>query len=186
MAAGGGEVLFDPGGHQRSRRLDERRGRGGAAGTRRVSFTQPDFCEVSGLTVRVEGVVDGKFLVKPQGRDGLVHFMDHVHVSSVRTNVADPTKSVSDDERAVTKDLKVVDNGDGTLTITVLATGNFVVYGGNGKAIARNPGQVRFQSSSTTRAHRGTRRTTWSSRTSASSRVRPVAATTSVRPPSAR
>ena len=45
----------------------------------------------------------------------------------------------------MSKDLKVIDNGDGTLTITVLATGNFAVYGADGKAIARNPGQVRFQ-----------------------------------------
>ena len=27
----------------------------------------------------------------------------------------------------------------------MLATGNFTVFGENGKAIARNPGQVRFQ-----------------------------------------
>ena len=43
------------------------------------------------------------------------------------------------------KDLKVTDNGDGTLTILVLGTGNFVVYDHDGKAIARNPGQVRFE-----------------------------------------
>ena len=53
--------------------------------------------------------------------------------------------SVSTEERSVSKDLKVVDNGDRTLTITVLATGNFTVYGEDGKAIARNPGQTRFQ-----------------------------------------
>ena len=44
----------------------------------------------------------------------------------------------------LTKDLSVVDNGDGTLTIEVLATGAFTLYGPNGKAIARDPGQVRF------------------------------------------
>ncbi|MGH9289999.1 MAG: hypothetical protein ACRD0V_17180 [Acidimicrobiales bacterium] len=43
------------------------------------------------------------------------------------------------------KDLRVTDNGDGTLTILVLATGNTVVSGPDGKAIARNPGQVRFE-----------------------------------------
>jgi hypothetical protein len=43
------------------------------------------------------------------------------------------------------KDLRITDNGDGTLTILVLATGNSVVYGANGKAIARNPGQIRFE-----------------------------------------
>ena len=104
------------------------------------SFTVTDFCEVSGLTVQIHGVVDGTFLAKPQGHDARIHFMDHLHVTRVLTNVGSGA-SVSDDERTVVKDLRVVDNGDGTLTITVLATGNFVVYDADGKAIARNPGQ---------------------------------------------
>ena len=108
------------------------------------SFTVTDFCEVSGLTVQIHGVVDGTFLAKPQGHDARIHFMDHLHVTRVLTNVGSGA-SVSDDERTVVKDLRVVDNGDGTLTITVLATGNFVVYDADGKAIARNPGQSRLQ-----------------------------------------
>jgi hypothetical protein len=107
-------------------------------------FTVTDFCEVSGLTVQIDGVVDGRFLATPQGDDRLVHFMDHLHVSRVLTNVG-TGDSISDDERTVVKDLRVVDNGDGTLTITVLATGNMVAYDADGKAIARNPGQSRFQ-----------------------------------------
>jgi hypothetical protein len=43
------------------------------------------------------------------------------------------------------KDLRVTDNGDGTLTVLVVATGNAVVYREDGKAIARNPGQTRFE-----------------------------------------
>ncbi|MBA3718709.1 MAG: hypothetical protein H0W95_00215 [Nocardioidaceae bacterium] len=34
---------------------------------------------------------------------------------------------------------------DGTSTILVLATGNSLLYGSTGKAVARNPGQVRFE-----------------------------------------
>ena len=41
--------------------------------------------------------------------------------------------------------MRVTENGDGTLTILVLATGNAVLYGPDGKAIARNPGQTRFE-----------------------------------------
>ena len=52
----------------------------------------------------------------------------------------------------------MTDNGDGTLTILVLTTGPAAVYGPDGKAIARNPGQVRFESWSTTAARRPTRR----------------------------
>ena len=39
----------------------------------------------------------------------------------------------------------MTENDDGTLTILVLATGNAVLYGPDGKAIARNPGQTRFE-----------------------------------------
>jgi hypothetical protein len=52
---------------------------------------------------------------------------------------------VTDFSKTLEKDLRITDNGDGTLTILVLATGNAVVYDENGKAIARNPGQVRFE-----------------------------------------
>jgi hypothetical protein len=38
----------------------------------------------------------------------------------------------------------VTDNGDGTLTILVLSTGNIAVFGPDGKALTRNPGQVRL------------------------------------------
>jgi hypothetical protein len=103
-----------------------------------------DFCDVPGLDVQVDGVVDGTFHVMSRGRDGLVYFMDHVRATRVLTNVANGA-TVSDREITVSKDHKVVDNGDGTLTITVLATGNFTLYGADGKALARNPGQVRFQ-----------------------------------------
>jgi hypothetical protein len=41
--------------------------------------------------------------------------------------------------------LRITDNGDGTITILVLATGNAVLYGEDGKALARNPGQIRFE-----------------------------------------
>ena len=45
----------------------------------------------------------------------------------------------------IDKDLRVTDNGDGTLTILILATGNTVHYGEDGKAIAWNPGQQRIE-----------------------------------------
>ncbi|HET6918828.1 MAG TPA: hypothetical protein VFI46_05095, partial [Jiangellaceae bacterium] len=41
--------------------------------------------------------------------------------------------------------LDATDNGDGTLTVLFLATGNSVTFGPDGKAIARNPGQIRFE-----------------------------------------
>ena len=102
-----------------------------------------DFCGEPGLTVRFDQVVDGRFQAGARGKDGLIYFAEHVAFTSVITNL-DNGNMVTDKGRVLTKDISVVDNGDGTLTIEVLATGPFTLYGPDGKAIARDPGQVRF------------------------------------------
>jgi hypothetical protein len=107
------------------------------------SFVDSDFCG-AGLEVRFDVVVDGQFLVTRRGRDGLVYFMEHIHRTDTVTNLANG-RTITDDERTVSKDVHVIDNGDGTLTVVVLATGNFTIYGEDGRAIARNPGQIRFE-----------------------------------------
>ena len=107
------------------------------------TFVDPNFCG-AGMAVQFDGVVDGRFRGVRQGRDGLVHFMDNVRSSNVLTNLANG-KTLSDSSNTMSRDLKVVDNADGSLTITVLATGNFTLFGTDGKAIARDPGQIRFR-----------------------------------------
>ena len=65
--------------------------------------------------------------------------MQHGTERDVLTNVANG-KSVTSVANVIEKDKRITDNGDGTLTILIMATGNAVLYGANGKAIARNPG----------------------------------------------
>src|SRR6266508_3801975 len=89
-------------------------------------------------------VLDGRVHAVPHGPDGLPYFGVHFVRTDVFTNLAND-KSVTGVVNEIDKDLRVTDNGDGTLTILVLATGNFVLYGEDGKAIARNPGQIRFE-----------------------------------------
>ena len=107
------------------------------------SFIDPDLCG-AGLEVRFDVVVDGRFLVTRRGSDGLVYFMEGIHRTDTMTNLANG-RTLTEDERTVQKDLHVTDNGDGTLTVLVLATGNYTLYGADGRAIARNPGQIRFE-----------------------------------------
>jgi hypothetical protein len=143
-----------------------------------------NFCDVSGLTVRQDFTIDGRFAIKSRGSQQLPYFQQHGRVRVVTTNVA-TGEFVTEVSRTLEKDLHITNNGDGTLTILVLATGNAVVYDENGKAIARNPGQVRFE---LLIDHGGTPRTppmTSSSSSSGSSRSPLVAATTSA-PPSRR
>jgi len=103
-----------------------------------------DFCDVDGLTVRLDTTVDGRFLVKTRGADRLAYYQEHLKVHQVITNVA-TREFVTEVDTVLNKDHRVTDNGDGTLTVRVLATGNGTLYGSNGKALARNPGQVRFE-----------------------------------------
>jgi len=102
-----------------------------------------DFC-VDGLTVRLDTTVDGRFLVRRQGADQLAYYQEHLKIRQVITNVA-TGEFVTEVDTVLSKDHRVTNNGDGTLTITVLATGNGTLYASNGTAIARNPGQVRYK-----------------------------------------
>jgi hypothetical protein len=103
-----------------------------------------NFCGVSGLTVEFAVVRDGRAHAVPHGRDGLAYFGFHVKETQVVTNLANGN-SVNSFSSFTNKDLRVTDNGDGTLTILILTTGNAVLYGEDGKVIARNPGQVRVE-----------------------------------------
>ncbi len=103
-----------------------------------------DFCGVPGLTVEFATVRDGHGHAVPHGRDGLVYFGFNIKQTELVTNLANGN-SVASASSFVDKDLRVTDNGDGTLTILILTTGNAVLYGEDGKVIARNPGQTRFE-----------------------------------------
>ena len=106
-------------------------------------FVEENFCD-AGLTVEIAVVRDIRIQAAQRGRDRLVYFLHHVTETAVITNLAND-KSVRSVSSAIDKDLRVTNNGDGTLTVLILATGNAVVYGENGKAIARNPGQIRIE-----------------------------------------
>jgi hypothetical protein len=106
-------------------------------------FVDDDFCG-AGLAVEVAVTLDIRVHALPRGRDRLVYFLHHVTETDVLTNLANG-RSLRSFVRVTDKDLRVTDNGDGTLTVLVLATGNAVLYGENGKAIARNPGQIRIE-----------------------------------------
>jgi hypothetical protein len=106
-------------------------------------FVDPNFCG-AGLTVEVSVVLDIRVHANPHGRDRLVYFLQHATERDVFTNLANG-KSVTSVAKVIEKDQRVTDNGDGTLTVLIKATGNAVVYGANGKAIARNPGQIRIE-----------------------------------------
>jgi hypothetical protein len=113
-----------------------------------ASETIPNYCD-AGLTVQLDTVLDGQFLFNPHGPDGVPYFHLNAHFTAVFTNL-DNGNTVTRAGKFVNKDLRVTDNGDGTLTVLNLDTGFFNVYGPDGKtpdskAIARDSGQVRLK-----------------------------------------
>jgi hypothetical protein len=107
------------------------------------TFVDEDFCG-AGLTVDGTFVVDGSLLVVAHGPDGLAYFLEHLSGTTTFTNRANG-KTVTIEGSALSKDLRVTDTGDGTLTILGLRTGNDVFYGPDGNVIGRNPGQIRVE-----------------------------------------
>lgn len=106
------------------------------------SEVESDFC--GDLTVRIDFEVRVSFLFNPHGPDGLAYFMENVHGWVSFTNVANG-KTLTSVFDNVVKDLKVTDNGDGTLTILVMATGSNKIYGPDGRLLFNDPGQIRFE-----------------------------------------
>ena len=111
------------------------------------SFTEPafvveDFCGVTGLDVTFVNTLTIDRLIK-KGDRGPEYFMEHFTISSTHTGPNGVVTTYT--ERSLSKDLKLsYDPETHLLTIDTLATGNSTLYGPDGKAIARNPGQVRF------------------------------------------
>lgn len=101
-----------------------------------------EFC--GDLTVRIDVEATGTFLLNPQGRDRLAYGTENVRETFSVTNLA-TGKSFSSVSKVNFRDLKVTDNGDGTLTILVLATGSEKWFGPDGEFLFNNPGQIRFK-----------------------------------------
>ena len=106
-------------------------------------FVDENFCD-AGLAVEIAVVLDIRVQAVAHGSDGLFYFLLHGTETDVLTNLENG-RSLRAFSLVIEKDLRVTDNGDGTLTVLILATGNGVLYGENGKAIARNPGQIRIE-----------------------------------------
>jgi hypothetical protein len=105
------------------------------------SGTEENYCEIEGFTVDFHALVTGSYTLK--GRGDLLFYAEHIRVVNTLSN-PETGESVHFVERTNDKDLKITVNGDGTYDVLVLARGASTLYGTSGKAIARNPGQVRF------------------------------------------
>ena len=103
-------------------------------------FTEEFDCD--GTPTRLDGDVSGNFTgVLHQG---LVHFRQSIHATLVYTNLT-TMGTFTQISTENSRDAQVIDNGDGTLTIVVHATGSSRLYDSDGNFVLADPGQIRFQ-----------------------------------------
>lgn len=102
-----------------------------------------DFCPNVPFPVLFEGDTRGTLLVKTKGSGPFPYFADRFQDTAVFTNTENG-KSLTQKSVSRFADQTIVDNGDGTITITVFASGGSRGYDANGKLVLRDPGQLRF------------------------------------------
>ncbi len=102
-----------------------------------------DFCGVAGLTVEQYVVLDGRVRSTTQGPDGLSYYSQHIVYTDTWTNLA-TGESVTVVTSSSGGDLRVTDNGDGTLTILVQDTFTSLMYDEAGQLISRSTGLFRY------------------------------------------
>lgn len=108
-----------------------------------LTETFEDFCGADGLTVEVRTLFRVSYTVVARRPGTDPYFLNRIRVEQTFTNPATGAVATAT-ETTVNKDLAIRRDGD-LLTILVLATGNATVRDATGKAIARNPGQTRFE-----------------------------------------
>lgn len=100
-----------------------------------------NFC-ASGLQPAFTYDLTGSGSIKTRGQEGPLWF--HEKVSIIRTFTYNGMTVTDIQPNTVVKDHKIIDNGDGTLSITVLYAGGGRLVGDDGKLLAKNDGQIRM------------------------------------------
>lgn len=107
------------------------------------SIQLQNFCGVADLNVLDTFSLDVTIGAVSQGPDELPHFREQDRQNVVWTNQANG-EAVSSVLTSNGRDLKVADNGDGTMTVLMQLTGSTTLYA-DGKAIGKDTGLVRFE-----------------------------------------
>lgn len=95
-----------------------------------------DLCGVEG---QLDRDASGSFLFNARGQDKVGYFRESLRETLVWTNL-ETGKSFTEVFTAASRDAEVSDNGDGTLTILVRASGGYHSFDSDGKLFLRDPG----------------------------------------------
>ena len=102
-----------------------------------------DVYNCDGTPAQDSGDVSGNFVFNQRGSSPFPYYRESVRGTVVTTNL-DTGGTFTNVFTANSKDQTIVNNGDGTITITVFASGGSRFYDSSGKLVLRDPGQIRF------------------------------------------
>jgi len=105
-------------------------------------FTNDPY-DCDGTPAQDSGDVSGNFVFNQRGSSPFPYYGESVHGTVVTTNL-DTGGTYTNIFTANSRDHKIVDNGDGTITITTFGSGGSRFYDRNGKFVLKDPGEVRF------------------------------------------
>jgi hypothetical protein len=104
-------------------------------------FTESFDCD--GTAVDHVSEVDVNFLFNQRGSSAFPYYRESVRGTDTFTNL-DTGGTYTNNFTANSKDQTIVDNGDGTITITVFAAGGSRWLDQYGKLVLKDPGEFRF------------------------------------------
>ena len=102
-----------------------------------------DVYDCDGTPAQDSGDVSGNFVFNQRGSSPFPYYRESVHGTVVTTNL-DTGGTYTNVFTANSKDQTIVRNGDGTITITVFASGGSRFYDTDGNFVLKDPGEVRF------------------------------------------
>jgi hypothetical protein len=102
-----------------------------------------DVYDCDGTPAQDSGDVSGNFVFNQRGSSPFPYYRESVRGTVVTTNL-ETGGTFTNVFTANSRDHTIVDNGDGTITITVFASGASRFYDADGNFVLKDPGQLRF------------------------------------------
>jgi hypothetical protein len=102
-----------------------------------------DVYDCNGTPAQDSGDVSGNFVFNQRGSSPFPYYRESVHGTVVTTNL-NTGGTYTNVFTSNSRDHTIVDNGDGTITITTFSSGGSRFYDTNGNFVLKDPGQVRF------------------------------------------
>ena len=102
-----------------------------------------DVYDCDGIPAQDSGDFSGNFVFNQRGSSPFPYYRESIHGTVGTTNL-ETGGTLTNVFTSSSRDHSIVDNGDGTITITVFASGGSRFFDANGNFVLRDPGQVRF------------------------------------------